>query len=63
VIAEPSDQDLAGTDVELTGVADADVETAKALFRHYAGDEVLEETEYGAVLARPRPAARIYVKV
>ena len=61
VIADPSDPDLVGTDIELTGVADEEVEAAKALFRHYAGDEVLEETEYGVVLARPKWAARIYV--
>jgi hypothetical protein len=58
VIAEPSDPALVGTDVELTGVADEDVEAATSLFRHYAGDEVLEETEYGVVLARPKSAAR-----
>lgn len=61
VIAPPSDPDLTGTDVELAGVADADVEAAKSLFRHYAADEVLEETSYGAVLRRPKAAARIYV--
>src|SRR5437667_348537 len=61
VITAPSDTDLVGTDVELSGVADDDVEAAKALFRHYAGDEVLEETEYGVVLKRPKWAARIYV--
>jgi hypothetical protein len=61
VIAEPSDPAMVGTDVELTGVADEDVEAAKALFRLYAGDEILEATEYGVVLARPRSAARIYV--
>jgi hypothetical protein len=61
VIDEPSDPGMTGTDVELTGATDEDVEAAKALFRHYAGDEVLEETPYGVVLARPRWAARIYV--
>ena len=61
VIADPTDPDLVGTDAELTGVAEEDIEAAKALFRHYAGDEVLEETEYGLVLARPKWAARIYV--
>ena len=61
VIAEPSDPGMTGTDVELTGVADEDVEAAKGLFRHYAGDEVVEETEYGVVLKRPKWAARIYV--
>src|SRR5439155_24031130 len=58
VIAAPSDTELVGTDVALSGVADDDVEAAKALFRHYAGDEVLEETEYGVVLKRPKWAAR-----
>jgi len=52
---------MTGTYVELTGVADEDVESAKGLFRHYAGDEVLEVTEYGVVLKRPKFAARIYV--
>lgn len=61
VISDPSDPDMVGTDVELSGVADDDVEAAKLLFRHYAGDEVLEETQYGVVLKRPKFAARIYV--
>jgi hypothetical protein len=61
VIDEPSDPKMTGTDVELAGAADDDVAAAKSLFRHYAGDEVLEETEYGVVLARPKWAARIYV--
>ena len=61
VIEPPSDPDLVGTDVALTGASDEDVEAAKNLFRHYAGDEVLEETPYGVVLKRPTWAARIYV--
>jgi hypothetical protein len=61
VIDAPSSPTMEGTDVELKGASDADVEAAKSLFRHYAGDEVLEETPYGVVLKRPKPAARIYV--
>jgi hypothetical protein len=61
VIEPASDPAMTGTDVELTGVADADIGAAKALFRHYAGDEVLEETGFGVVLRRPKGAARIYV--
>jgi hypothetical protein len=62
VIEPPADPEMAGTDVELSGVRDADVEEAKLLFRHYAGDEVLETTTYGLVLARrPRAPSRIYV--
>jgi hypothetical protein len=61
VIEPPADPAMIGTDVVLTGVSDADIDAAKSLFRHYAGDEVLEETSFGAVLRRPRVAARIYV--
>jgi len=61
VIEPPSEPDTPGTDVELTGVSDAEVDAAKSLFRHYARDEVLEETAYGVVLKRPKAAARIYV--
>jgi hypothetical protein len=61
VIGDPSDPGLVGTDVQLDGVKDDDVETAKGLFRHYAGDELLETTEYGVVLRRQTRAARIYV--
>ena len=61
VIEEPSDPDLIGTDVELDGVKDEDVDAAKGLFRYYAGDELLETTEYGVVLRRQKRAARIYV--
>jgi hypothetical protein len=61
VIEPPSDPAMIGTDVVLTGVSDAEIDAAKSLFRHYAGDEVLEETAFGAVLRRPRAAARIYV--
>jgi hypothetical protein len=61
IIDEPSEPDLVGTDVALSGVGDDDIDEAKSLFRHYAGDEVLEETPFGVVLARPKSAARIYV--
>jgi len=61
VITKPWDRDLIGTDVRLAGVRDDDVEAAKSLFRHYAGDELLETTEYGVVLQRQKRFARIYV--
>jgi hypothetical protein len=61
VIEDASAPDMDGTDIALTGASERDVEDAKSLFRHYAGDEVLEETQFGVVLARPKWAARIYV--
>ena len=63
VVVEPaSEPGMAGTDVALEGLKDGDVEEAKALFLRYAGDDVLERTPLGAVLARRRGRpARIYV--
>jgi DNA gyrase/topoisomerase IV subunit B len=40
-------------DITTAKQAKHDVEAAKSLFRHYAGDEVLEETEYGVAIGRP----------
>jgi hypothetical protein len=62
VIDAPSDAEMTGTDIELDGPRDTDVDEAKEMFRYYAGDEVLETTQYGLVLARQaRAPARIYV--
>jgi hypothetical protein len=63
LVDDPSDQQMSGTDVVLDGegLTDDDVAEAKALFLHYSGDEVLDSTSYGQVLARPEETARIYV--
>lgn len=64
LVAPPSEPRRTGTDVTLTGVKDADVEAAKRFFLRYSDEQLLEDTEYGGVLARPdrRQPARIYVK-
>jgi hypothetical protein len=64
LVAAPAEPRRVGTDVTLYGVKDADVETAKRFFLRYSGEKLLEDTEYGAVLARTdaRQPARIYVK-
>ncbi len=62
-IAPPRNPDMAGTDVVLTGVADADVDAAMDFFLRYSGETVLEETRHGQVLARgAKGKARIYVR-
>ncbi len=62
VIEPPVDPDMVGTDVSLAGVRDDDIDEAKELFRHYAGDPILESTPFGLVLGKPpRTVARIYV--
>lgn len=64
VVSAPSDPQRAGTRVELVGVSDDDVAEAKGFFLLFSGDERLEATQYGEVLAKPASAGagRIYVK-
>lgn len=64
LVAPPSDSRQVGTDVMLSGVRDADVETAKRFFLRYSGERLLESTDHGQVLARAdeHEPARIYVK-
>ncbi len=64
LVSPPSDAVRPGTDVALTRVKDADIDTAKGFFLRYSGERLLESTQYGQVLARSdqhRPA-RVYVK-
>jgi len=50
-----------GTEVVLIGVKDEDIAKAKDFFLKYSGDEVLEQTKYGAVLRTRGSKSRIYV--
>ena len=64
LVSPPSGPGQAGTDITLAGVTDDDVEAARRFFLRYSGEELLETTEFGDVLAAPgrRQPARIYVK-
>jgi hypothetical protein len=64
VFAPPRDPDLVGTEVTLTGVADADVEEAKRFFRRWNEEVVVDETPFGDLLARAGDdePGRIYVR-
>jgi hypothetical protein len=64
LVSAPSDPQFTGTDVVLDGVTDDQVEEAKRFFLRYSGEALLENTEYGDVLARAdaRQPARIYVR-
>ena len=64
LVAPASDPDMIGTEVLITGVGAKDIETAKAFFLRFSGDELLESTARGEVLSRPSDKApgRIYVK-
>lgn len=56
-----SDPSLVGTDFVLENCTGRDVERAKMLFLRFSGEELLESTRHGEVLARGAGTARIYV--
>jgi hypothetical protein len=52
---------IVGTDFILTGVSDADMERAKALFLRFSPEQVLDTTAYGAIIRRARETAKVYI--
>jgi hypothetical protein len=54
-------QDLAGTQITLTGVSEAELGNAKGYFLRYVRDEVLDETPCGQVLRKRGKQARVYI--
>lgn len=61
VVHPPEHPDLAGTDVILDGVTEADVEIAKENFLRFSEEDLVEETPFGEVYAKGGEEARIYV--
>lgn len=62
VINPPSDPNMVGTDIVITGAKDADIAQAKDFFLQFSGDKPIETTTYGTVLDKgKRKAARIYI--
>jgi hypothetical protein len=64
LVSNPSDSGRIGIDIVLMNAKDDDVTSAKRFFLRYNGEQLLESTEYGDVLARTdrRSPARVYVK-
>ncbi len=60
-VAPAQDRKFVGTAIRLNGLPDRDVETAKALFLKFSGDEVIEQTRVGRILEKKGKTARIYV--
>ncbi len=60
-IAPPSDPEFEGTEFILEGVTDKDIEKAKDLFLKFSGEQPIESTKYGQVLAKKEQVARIYI--
>lgn len=60
-IVKNPDVGYEGTDFELEGCSDEDIEKAKSMFVKFSGEELLEKTQYGEVLKRKDSYASIYI--
>lgn len=61
IISEPSDPNFVGTEVILDGCTQDDVDKAKDLFLRFSGEKPLEKTQYGEILQKVNPIAKIYI--
>ena len=60
-VSPPSDPQFIGTEFVFDGVADDDIARAKDLFLKFSGEEVIEDTDIGSVLAKKGSTGRIYI--
>ena len=61
VIEDPLDPAFVGTEFELEGVADKEMEAAKALFLKFSAEELLATTRFGQIIGRSSGPGAIYI--
>lgn len=61
IIEDPIEVNFAGTEFELQGVTDKDIEAAKKLFLKFSDEEVIETTKQGQVIKRNESHGNIYI--
>lgn len=61
IIKEVENEGLVGTEFELTGIEDKEVEKAKKYFLKYNQEEIVEKTKYGEVLRKKGGKSKIYI--
>ncbi len=61
VIEEPLDPKFIGTEFELIGTTDEEIEDAKKLFLKFSGEEILESTKQGQVVRKNSKSGNIYI--
>lgn len=61
VIEEPEDTNFVGTEFELRGVSDDEIEAAKNLFLMFSSESVLETARYGQVIKKNTGSGHIYI--
>ena len=61
IIEAPIAKDFVGTEFELRGVSDVEIESAKHLFLKFSGEEIIETTRHGQVIKRSENQGNIYI--
>lgn len=61
IIEDPRDPTFVGTEFELEGVEDKEMEAAKALFLKFSNEELLATTRFGQIIGRRSGPGAIYI--
>ncbi len=61
IIEDAKDKKYIGTEFQLTGVTDKDIEKAKNLFLKFSGERVIESTRQGQVVEKNGKCGNIYI--
>ena len=61
IIEDPLDPTFVGTEFELEGVEDKEMEAAKALFLKFSDEELLATTRFGQIISRSAGPGAIYI--
>ncbi|GAB4092812.1 ATP-binding protein [Flaviaesturariibacter terrae] len=61
IIEDPTDARFIGTEFELIGATDKDIEDAKNLFLQFSGERIIESTKQGQVVEKKGKNGNIYI--
>ncbi|MFI8619224.1 hypothetical protein ACIGHN_27375 [Acidovorax sp. NPDC077693] len=61
IIEDPLDPTFVGTEFEIKGVEDKEMEAAKALFLKFSDEELLATTRFGQIISRSSGPGAIYI--
>jgi len=61
IIDESQDRNFIGTKVELIGLSDSDIDSAKKLFLRFSGEAIAETTRHGQVINKTSNNGNIYI--
>jgi hypothetical protein len=61
IIEEPKDKNFIGTEFEIIGASDKDIEDAKMLFLKFSGEQIVETTRQGQIINKKGKHGNIYI--